>query len=117
MYRESLTKIRNICVVADPNLMGKVGIDVLDRASNLLFEMVSDSDLASLYPNLKIVWNIFITTLLGKLYHKKNVLDLDYSAKLVDVLISNDPLVIGNQYLGLPNRDELCKFLLEIKDQ
>ena len=100
------TKFRG-AFVADPKLMSPYGVDILGSPSSLIFDLVADSDLSSLYPNLKIAWNIYLDTMIGKIYPRSNVKDINFSAELYDYIISRDHIAIGNKYLGLPNQTEL----------
>jgi len=93
--------------VADPKLMSPLGVEILGKLSSLIFDLVADSDLSSLYPNLKIAWNIYITTLIGKIYPKADVGDVNFSAELADFVVSRDNFAIGSKYLGLPDQEEL----------
>ena len=99
--------------VADPKLMSPIGVEILGKASSLIFDLVADSDLSSLYPNLKIAWNIYITTLIGKIYPKADVSDINFSAELADYIVSRDNFAIGSKYLGLPDQEELLKIFAE----
>lgn len=95
--------------MADPKLMSPLGVEILGKLSSLIFDLVADSDLSSLYPNLKIAWNIYITTLIGKIYPKSDVGDVNFSAELADFVVSRDNFAIGSKYLGLPDQEELLK--------
>jgi hypothetical protein len=45
--------------------------------------------------------------MIGKIYPRSNVKDINFSAELYDYIISRDHIAIGNKYLGLPNQTEL----------
>ena len=95
--------------VSDPNLMQNVGLKILDKFSKFVFDYVIDSDLSSLYPNLKKSWNMFVTTLRGKIYLASNVNDINFSAKLADYVVSRNDIEIGKEYFGLPGHEEFIK--------
>ena len=98
--------------VASPLLMENVGVNILGRASSLIFDMVADEDLSSLYPNLKIAWNIYVDTMVGKIYRKSNVLDINFSAELADYVVSRDSVMLGKRYFGLPDYKELAEMFI-----
>lgn len=99
--------------VSDPNLMQNVGLKILDKFSKFVFDYVIDSDLSSLYPNLKKSWNMFVTTLRGKIYLASNVNDINFSARLADYIVSRNDIEIGREYFGLPSHEEFLKIFKE----
>jgi len=101
--------------VSDPNLMQNVGLKILDKFSKFVFDYVIDSDLSSLYPNLKKSWNMFVTTLRGKIYLASNVSDINFSAKLADYIVSRNDIEIGKEYFGLPSHEDFIKLFKEIE--
>jgi hypothetical protein len=103
--------------VASPLLMDNVGKEIMGKLSSLIFEMVCDSDLSSLYPNIKKAWNIFVGTLVGKIYPKSNVLDINFSAEMADYLVSRNDMAIGKKYFDLPDQTELMKFFEECQKE
>jgi hypothetical protein len=98
--------------VADPNLLIANGIQILGKASTLIYDFVCDSDLSSLYPSIKIAWNLFITTMLGKILPKNNTNDIEYSATLANYIMTRNDIKIGEQYFGLPSHTEWTKMIL-----
>ena len=98
--------------VADPNLLIANGIQILGKASTLIYDFVCDSDLSSLYPSIKIAWNLFITTMLGKILPKNNTNDIEYSATLANFIMTRNDIKIGEQYFGLPSHTEWTKMIL-----
>lgn len=100
--------------VADPNYMSPMGVEILGKLSSLIFDMVADSDLSSLYPNLKIAWNIYVETMIGKIYPKYNVKDINFSSELADYIVSRDNIAIGKKYFGFPDQEELLAFFDEV---
>lgn len=98
--------------VADPNLLIANGIQILGKASTLIYDFVCDSDLSSLYPSIKIAWNLFITTMLGKILPKSNTNDIEYSATLANYIMTRNDIKIGEQYFGLPSHTEWTKLIL-----
>jgi hypothetical protein len=86
--------------------MQNVGLKILNKFSRFVFDFVIDSDLSSLYPNLKKSWNMFVTTLRGKIYLASNVNDINFSARLADYIVSRNDIEIGREYFGLPSHEE-----------
>jgi len=100
--------------VADPNLLIANGIEILGESSTLIYDFVCDSDLSSLYPSIKIAWNLFITTMLGKILPKSNTNDIEYSATLANYVMTRNDIKIGEQYFGLPSHTEWTKMILSV---
>lgn len=105
---EKKTKFRG-AFCSDPNLLCDIGKMIMGVRSHLIFDYNIDSDLSSLYPNLKIAWNLFVTTLVGKIYPKSNVLDINYSANLADYIMSRNDIEIGHKYFNLPSHEEFIE--------
>ena len=97
--------------------MGKTGVALFKQLSDRIFELVTDADLEALYPTIKSVINIFQTTLIGKIYKRDNLEDLDYSSKLIDLTVSRNPMAIGSSLLHLPNESELIDILDKIVNE
>ena len=100
--------------VADPKLLIARGVDILGKASNLIFDYVCDSDLSSLYPSIKIAWNLFITTMRGKLLPKSNLNDIEYSATLANHIMTRNDIQIGKKYFGLPSQTEWAEKIMKM---
>lgn len=99
----------------DPNLIENVGEKIfedLKLRSNKIFHNVVDEDLASIYPNTEIAFNIFSDTMVGKIRFtdKPETYKIDDEAKdFVNCLISDDNIELGNKYFNLPNENQLIK--------
>lgn len=98
--------------VGDPNLIDFVGIMTgSGERSNKIFKNVTDLDLASLYPNLQIAFNISPETFVAPMRYRKidsvTGREEDLTDLLVDSYNSRDAINFGKEFLGLPSYKEM----------
>ena len=104
--------------VGDPNLIDNIGIDIGDGSlSSFIFKIVTDLDLASLYPNIQIAFNISPETFVGPLrYRKVNAItgvEEDLTDHLIDSYNSRDAVKFGIEFYGLPTYKEMEEYVDE----
>lgn len=107
--------------VGNPMLVAEVGKRLFSSAySKNIFDSIVDYDYTSLYPTIIMMFNIFKTTLLGKIIIKGAESDLemlsksalpdemkyDRGAQYMEDLETNEPLYFCNKWLGLPNIED-----------
>ena len=63
-------------LVGNPELNGPCGALILGHRSKYVFKYVIDMDFSSMYPSIDIAFNIFLNTLIGKLYINEEPEDL-----------------------------------------
>ena len=102
--------------VGDPNLIDKVGIDIGNgNLSDKIFRFVTDLDLASLYPNIQIAFNISPETFVGPMRYKRvnpiTGMEEDLTDHLVDSLNSRDSVKFGMEFYNLPSFLEMEEFV------
>lgn len=109
-----LTSLCKHKVVADPNLLHNVGMDIEGLKSNKLFELGFDLDLTALYPSILQEWNIDIGTLFGKVYvwadredEAGNMVETDVAHEFMNKYTSGDKIALGAEYLGLPSSSDI----------
>lgn len=106
----------------DPNLIICNGLALIgNKLSNSLYKYVVDFDFTSLYPTILELFNIYKSTLIGKIYipgepneKEKFLADADFEdditydrgAKFMEDLETKEPLFIGERHLGLPTIEE-----------
>lgn len=102
-------------IVADPLNNAKVGKMIYGTRSKHIFDFVIDMDYASMYPWIKICFNIERHTLIGKLFvdftpkdyysitRKENDTQYDSGKDFVEGYISGDVISIGNKWFNLPD--------------
>lgn len=91
-------------LVSDPLLNTHTGLNIYNGKSKYLFGYTIDFDFKAMYPNMIVVFNIFATTLIGKLYIEPKYM-VDYIGS--DVGEGND--VVNN----LPDSGVLGKDYVE----
>lgn len=95
--------------VALPNMMEPVGIEINDGIRSIrVYENVVDEDLAALYPNLILSFNIDADTMIGKIFCDERP-ELDDA--IPTMISENDPVDLGKQLLGLPSVDDILSDL------
>jgi DNA polymerase elongation subunit (family B) len=112
----SIGKFRG-AFVADPLLNEPNGILVNGKPSKFIFENVIDVDLASLYPNIILTYNIDRSTQIGKLIleeENENGLE-DIGYQFFDSLISRDYPAIAKRWFNLPDSEELIDLFKQEK--
>lgn len=95
----------------DPELNGFNGIELFGRLSKYLYGDSIDFDFSAMYPNSIAAFNIFATTMIGKLFIEngdqfKNY-DEDAGKEFVEDMIAKDTLFLGNKWFGLPDYEDL----------
>ena len=111
-------------IVGDPILILPVGIPIIGkRKSKSLFHFVIDYDYTSLYPTILKLFNIYKSTLLGKIILQGNPTEkeqrvsgetgYDRGAKLMEDLETREYSFIGERWFGLPGAEELISIVGE----
>jgi DNA polymerase elongation subunit (family B) len=95
-------------LVADPNLMDSVGIELNGILSNTIFENVIDEDLSSMYPSIILSTNIDSLTMIGKIVSQD---DPELGEKIFTLLAEGDMGLVGKKLLNLPSADEVIENL------
>lgn len=105
-------------IVGDPILILPVGIPIIGkRKSRSLFYFVIDYDYTSLYPTILKLFNIYKSTLLGKIElsgkptekeaRVSGEVGYNRGAKLMEDLETREYSFIGERWFGLPGMEEL----------
>jgi len=97
-------------VVANPNLVGNIGMKILNALSKFMFENCIDFDLSSLYPSIILALNISPETCYGKICIEDND-DIDVGGDFVADYASRDYVNFANKWLGVASLDEMIKEL------
>lgn len=102
---------------SDPELNEEVGLELFGMKSKYLYGDAIDFDFSAMYPNIIIVFNIFKTTMIGKLIIEgvEHLLSYDEDAgkEFVEDVIAGDAIHIGHKWFGLPDGDEMTRLINE----
>lgn len=103
-------------LVGNPVLIMKVGIALVGKhKSNSVFNFIVDYDYTSLYPTILAMFNIYKSTLIGKVEilgepgeREARVLEEGYNrgSKFMEDMESKEPIFIGNRWFGLPSFED-----------
>ena len=97
----------------DPMLNMENGIEIFGAISRFLYKFVIDFDFSSMYPNSIVAFNIFATTLIGKLYvlgvELKNPYDKDMGKEYIEDIIAGDMNHIGAKWHNLSPIEKLAQ--------
>ena len=95
----------------DPMLNRANGLLIYGSPSKFLYGLTIDFDFSSMYPNVIVCFNIFATTMIGKVIIPAGTItnnyDDDLGKEYVDDLIQNDPGFIGHKWHNLSSFDTL----------
>lgn len=95
----------------DPELNEETGIKLFGKLSKYLFGDCIDFDFSSMYPNSICSFNIFATTMIGKLFieggDEIKRYDEDAGKEFVEDLIAKDILFLGEKWFGLPKYEDI----------
>lgn len=95
----------------DSELNGHNGILIFGNPSKYLYGACIDFDFSSMYPNSICSFNIFATTMIGKLFidggDELKTYDEDAGKEFVEDLIANNVLFLGTKWFGLPSYERL----------
>ena len=95
----------------DPELNGYEGIILFGRHSKYLFGDSIDFDFSAMYPNSICSFNIFATTMIGKLFiddgDKLKRYDDDAGKEFVEDLIAKNTVFLGEKWFGLPPYEQV----------
>lgn len=95
----------------DPMLNMANGIKIYGRPSMFLYGLTIDFDFSSMYPNSIVAFNIFATTMIGKVIIPTGTIENNYDEDLgkeyVEDLIMNDPVFIGHKWHNLSDYETL----------
>ena len=101
----------------DPMLNLENGIKIFGAVSRFLYKFVVDFDFSSMYPNSIVAFNIFATTMIGKLYilnHElKNPYDKDMGKEYIEDIIAGDLNHIGEKWHNLSPIENLAQKVKE----
>lgn len=96
---------------ADPMLNAEAGLEMFGRLSRFLFGDAIDFDFSAMYPNAMMAFNIFKTTMIGKLIieNMEHVLSYDEDAgkEFVEDMIAESPVHTCHKWFGLPDYYEM----------
>lgn len=101
-------------VVASPDPIVRVGMNIFNELSKYIFECVTDLDLASLYPSIIRALNISVETCIGKVYYNHNN---STGEDLVQDYMSGDIIAFGHKHMGLPTVDEMISIIEDMQRQ
>lgn len=76
-------------LVGNPELNGHTGALILGHRSKYVFKYVIDMDFSSMYPSIDVAFNIFVNTLIGKLYINEEPEDLVRKLNMVGEELNN----------------------------
>jgi len=108
----------NINVVAQPDLIANIGLEINGFKLNSIFENVCDLDLTSLYPSIILAMMIEPGNQLGKItLHDETQKDdkgkpLEMGEYIASSIHAGDYIKFCEQWMGLPGKDELIKQIL-----
>lgn len=95
----------------DTNLNGYNGLIIFGNPSKYLYGACIDFDFSGMYPNSICSFNIFATTMIGKLFiedgDKLKTYDDDAGKEFVEDLISVNVTHMGTKWFGLPSFEQL----------
>lgn len=102
---------------ADPTLNKKNGLFLYGTPSKFLYGLVIDFDFSAMYPNSITAFNIFATSLLGKViieYKPLHTYDEDMGKEYIEDLIAGDHIFMGEKWHNLPSFEKINE---KIKDK
>ena len=95
----------------DPMLNDFTGLMLYGKRSMFLFGHSIDFDFSAMYPNSICAFNIFATSMIGKLYIENGEshtrYDKDPGKEFCEDMISQNILWLGEKWFGLPSLEEL----------
>ena len=101
----------------DPMLNLPNGIEMYGSKSMFLYGLVIDFDFSAMYPSSIIAFNIFATTMIGKVIittvELEHPYDEDLGKEYIEDLIQNDPEFIGHKWHKLSDYETLILRLQE----
>lgn len=93
------------------------GIMMYGSRSKYLYGLVIDFDFSAMYPNSIVAFNIFATSLIGKVYifhvDLPDPYDEDLGKEYIEDLIAGDLSFIGTKWHNLSTYDELSNRIKE----
>ena len=96
----------------DPELNLANGIMMFGNKSKYLYGLVIDFDFSAMYPISIVSFNIFATTMIGKLYilnfKLDNPYDDDLGKEYVEDVIAKNLLFLGQKWHNLSSIEDLC---------
>lgn len=102
---------------ADPMLNYPDGLKLFGLASKFLFGDSIDFDFSAMYPNAIMVFNIFKTTMIGKLIIEgvQHLLSYDQDAgkEFVEDMIAQDAVHTCHKWFDLPNTEDMTDLITE----
>lgn len=105
----------------DPLLNIANGLSIYRTASKYLYGLTIDFDFSSMYPNSIVAFNIFATTMIGKLYIFKfdleNPYDDDKGKEYIEDIIAGDLDHIGRKWHNLSGIEDLALKVMQYKEK
>lgn len=114
-------------IVGSPLLILANGICLIgDRKSRTFYRFVVDFDYGSLYPTILELFNIYKSTMIGKIKRtgpisekekfladsdSENDVEYDSGSKFIEDITTNEAILIGERYMHLPTPTELFDIL------
>lgn len=102
---------------SDPELNGHTGLELFGMRSKYLYGDAIDFDFSAMYPNIIVTFNIFKTTMIGKLIidnvESKLSYDEDAGKEFVEDIIAGDAIHTGHKWFNLPDGDEMTRLINE----
>lgn len=102
---------------SDPELNENVGLALFGVRSKYLYGDAIDFDFSAMYPNIIVTFNIFKTTMIGKLIienvEAKLSYDEDAGKEFVEDMIAGDAIHTGHKWFNLPDVDEMTRLINE----
>ena len=115
---KDLTSFRG-AYVANPNNLANTGISLFGVPSQYLYELICDDDFAALYPNIMMAWCLDILRQIGKLEFvgdgPLNDEGINKAIEFVDSYFARDSVLLGSDFLSLPNHEELVDIFMELR--
>lgn len=99
-------------VVASPDPIAQVGMNIFEELSKYIFECVTDLDLASLYPSIIRALNISVETCIGKVYYDNVGCT---GEDLIQDYMADDIIAFGHKHMNLPSVDEMIDIIREMQ--
>ncbi|QXN67908.1 hypothetical protein FPHOBKDP_00158 [Listeria phage LPJP1] len=100
--------------VADSSKVHPIGIDIMGKKSNMIFDNVTDIDLTALYPHIIMALNISPESLIGNITFKQG--NKNITESFIDDYNSNNPLQFCIKYYNLPNIKDALGMIRESID-
>ena len=102
-------------IVGDPELNSHNGLILFGKRSMYLFGDAIDFDFSAMYPRSIVTFNIFASTMIGKLHieHGEKYMryDIDPGKEFIEDIITDSTIYTANKWFNLPNFDTLNRII------